>query len=127
MRNRRSRLTATRLRGLVARASVTALLLAGAEGLYASERLHLVGLVARMCPGEPRCFDLDVKPEYREVAGESLRVRFAGVEQIYDPENYPLTLAQQDIGPGSHLRLLLERDTASDERSWRAIVIWIGD
>ena len=105
---------------------VTVLLLAGAGSLQASERIHVVGLVARMCPGEPYCFDLDVRPEYRKLAGATLRVRFAGTEQIYDPENYRLTLAQQDIGPGSHLRLLLER-AADGGDAWRAITVWIGD
>lgn len=127
MRLRRLQRVATGFRSFVGRASFATLMLAGIDGLQASEQLHVIGLVERMCPGERRCFDLDVKPEYREIAGKSLRVRFADVEQIYDPENYRLTLAQQDIGPGSHLRLLLERDTASDERGWRAIVIWIGD
>ncbi len=106
---------------------IALLLLAGADDLLASERLHVIGLVEQMCPGESHCFELEVRPEYRQIAGRSLRVRFAGVEQIYDPENYRLTLAQQDIGPGSHLRVLLERDAASDDRDWRAILIWIGD
>lgn len=106
---------------------VIALLFAGAGSLQASERLHVVGLVVQMCPDEPHCFELDVKPGYRELAGTSLRVRFAGAEQFYDPENYRLTLAQQDIGPGSHLRLLLERDVTNGDDAWRAIVVWIGD
>ncbi len=108
-------------------ATLALLLLASADGLHASERLHVIGLVDRMCPGESHCFELDVKPEYREIAGRSLRVRFGQAEQIYDPENYRLTLAQQDIGPGSHLRVLLERDSNRGENAYRAIVIWIGD
>ena len=103
------------------------LLISVCASVLASERIHLVGLVERLCPGETHCFDLDVRPEYRDLAGASLRVRFADVAQIYDPENYALTLAQAEIGPGAHLRLLLERDAAAGERAWRAIVIWIGD
>ncbi len=128
MRYERSRGTAGRSSKLIAKIPVIAfLLLASADHLQASERVHVIGLVERMCPGESLCFELEVRPEYREIAGKSLRVRFAGVEQIYDPENYRLTLAQQDIGPGSHLRVLLERDAASEDSDWRAIVIWIGD
>ena len=104
-----------------------ALLAASPELAFASERIQLVGFVDRPCPGEAHCFEFDVKPDYREIAGASLQVRFADVAQIYDPENYALTLAQADLGPGAHLRLLLERDAAAGERAWRAIVIWIGD
>ena len=128
MRHDRSRGATAPLAGRFAGAPVIALLLLASAGdLHAGERLHVVGLVDRMCPAESHCFELEVKPEYRETAGRSLRVRFDDVEQIYDPENYRLTLAQQDIGPGSHLRLLLERDAAGDDGDWRAVVIWIGD
>ncbi len=93
----------------------------------ASERVHLLGFVERMCPAEPYCFDLAVKPEYQEPVGARLRVRFGDTEQIYDPENYLLTLAQQKIGPGSQLRVILDRDAKGGDNAYRAIVIWIGD
>ena len=80
-----------------------------------------------MCPRESHCLELEDRPGYSEIVGKLPRVRFAGVEQIYDPENYRLTLAQQDIGPGSHLRLLLEPNSDRGVREFRAIIVWIGD
>lgn len=103
------------------------LLFALAQAAGAAERVHLLGFVGQLCAGEPYCFDLDVKPEYAPRVGATIRVRFGGVEQIYDAENFRLTLDQQAIGPGAHLRLLLEPEPARGVHAYRASVIWIGD
>jgi len=95
--------------------------------VHAQSQVHLLGFVERFCPDEPYCFDLLVKPEFIDMAGEHIRVRFASVQQIYDPENYELTLAQQDIVAGSHLRLLLVEDIARGTSEYQAQFIWIGD
>ena len=59
-------------------------------------------------------------------AGEYIHFYFDTDSRIFDPENYELTLAQQNIVPGSHLRLLLQPDPGSSDR-YRASFIWIGD
>ena len=92
-----------------------------------ADTLHLLGFVERLCAGEPYCFELRVKPAFVEQAGESITVRYAAVNNIYDPENYELTLAQQNIVPGSHLRLQLSADKTREAGSYQASVIWIGD
>lgn len=89
--------------------------------------LHLLGFVDRLCVDEPYCFELLVKPAFVEQAGERIEVRYATVRRIYDPENYELTLAQQNIVPGSHLRLLITADASREPGAYQASVIWIGD
>ena len=49
-----------------------------------------------------------VKPEFIAEVGARIKVRFTSATRIYDPENYELTLEQQNIVPGSHLRMLIE-------------------
>lgn len=95
--------------------------------LQGAESVHLLGFVERLCVGEPYCFELRVKPAYVGQVGEHIVVRFASVEKIYDPENYELTLTQQQIVPGSHLRLLMSADAGRGPGAYRASVIWIGD
>ncbi len=89
--------------------------------------LHLLGFVDRLCVDEPYCFELRVKPAFVEQAGERIKVRYAAVRSIYDPENYELTLGQQNIVPGSHLRLLISVDATRGPGAYQASVIWIGD
>ncbi len=120
---------AERLRGIASLVSalrcisLAAAVTVGAAAAQAPR--HLIGFVEGFCPGEKYCFDLRVEPEFATADGERIRVRFADVQRIYDPENYELTLTQQDIGRGSHLRLLLDEDLAPGE--YRARFIWIGD
>ena len=56
-----------------------------------------------------------------------IKVRVAAVNAIYDPENYELTLEQQNIVPGSHLRLLPSADADRGPDEYQASIIWIGD
>ena len=60
-----------------------------------------------------------------------IKVRFNTDTQIFDPENYELTLLQQNIVPGSHLRLLIEQQVESEvsdaSTTYLASFIWIGD
>jgi len=93
----------------------------------AADTLHLLGFVERLCAYEPYCFELRVEPRFVAQAGEQIKVRFTGETSIYDPENYELNLQQQNIVPGSHLRMLItvEQDTGPVE--YRASHIWIGD
>ncbi|MCP4335730.1 MAG: hypothetical protein GY785_24035 [Gammaproteobacteria bacterium] len=93
----------------------------------AVENLDLLGFVKSLCADEANCFELMVKPEFAELAGERLKVRFDADTRIFDPENYELTLAQQNIIPGSHLRLLLEKTADAGVKGYRAAFIWIGD
>lgn len=88
---------------------------------------HLLGFVASLCNDEAHCFELLVEPQYQDGPGERIRVRFGSKTQIFDPENYELTLDQQNIVPGSHLRLLIERDSTTESNDYRASYIWIGD
>ncbi len=93
----------------------------------AAETVHLLGFVDELCASETYCFDLDVKSEFVALVGERVRVRFADVKAIYDPENYELTLVQQNIVPGSHLRMLISVDAGHGPGEYRASFIWIGD
>ena len=93
----------------------------------ATDTLHLLGFVESLCDDEPYCFELRVEPEYVAQAGERITVRFAATTNIYDPENYELTLEQQNIVPGSHLRLLIAPDQNDSPGEYRASFIWIGD
>jgi len=87
----------------------------------------LLGFVKSLCVDEAYCFELQVKPEFIQQAGAYLKVRFDAGTQIFDPENYELTLEQQNIVPGSHLRLLLEAEANATINGYRATFIWIGD
>jgi hypothetical protein len=99
--------------------------------LQAAPSVHLLGFVDTLCTDEPHCFELLVKPEYQDQLGQRIKVHFSADTRIFDPENYELTLLQQNIVPGSHLRLLIEpqvENQASDASvTYRASFIWIGD
>jgi hypothetical protein len=104
-----------------------AVTLALSPSLRAAQTIHLLGFVDKLCPAEPYCFELLVEPDFVALAGERIKVRFTVKTNIYDPENYELSLEQQNIVAGSHLRMLIE--TGADEQSgeYRASYIWIGD
>lgn len=104
-----------------------ALALTLSTSLPAAETVHLLGFVDKLCPEEPHCFELTVKPEFIAAVGTRIKVRFAAGTQIYDPENYELTLDQQNIIPGSHLRMLIEKDVNKQAGEYQASFIWIGD
>jgi hypothetical protein len=104
-----------------------AMALALSPSLRAAETVHLLGFVEKLCPGEPHCFELLVEPDFVAQVGQRIRVRFDATTNIYDPENYELTLEQQNIVPGSHLRMLIETDAARPPGEYRATFIWIGD
>lgn len=104
-----------------------AIALALSTSLVAAKTVHLLGFVDKMCPEEPHCFELMVKPEFVAEVGAHIKVRFASATRIYDPENYELTLEQQNIVPGSHLRMLIEADVNEGLGDYRASYIWIGD
>jgi len=104
-----------------------ALVLALPSSLRAAETVHLLGFVDRLCPGEPYCFELLVEADFIAQVGKRIRVRFDVTTHIYDPENYELTLEQQNIVAGSHLRMLIEMDAAGLPDGYRATFIWIGD
>ena len=104
-----------------------ALALALSPSLRAAETVHLLGFVDKLCPEEPHCFELLVKPDFVGQVGQRVKVRFDGATHIYDPENYELTLEQQNIIPGSHLRMLIETDATGQAGEYRATFIWIGD
>jgi hypothetical protein len=99
--------------------------------LQAAPSVHLLGFVDTLCVDEPYCFELLVKPEYQDQLGQRIKVHFSANTRIFDPENYELTLLQQNIVPGSHLRLLLEPEAGNDASdksgAYRASFIWIGD
>ena len=111
------------------------LLVTAANPLSAAPSVHLLGFVDTLCDGEPHCFELLVKPEYQDQLGQPIKmrikVRFNAHTQIFDPENYELTLLQQNIVPGSHLRLLIEQQVENQavdsSTTYRASFIWIGD
>jgi hypothetical protein len=103
-----------------------ALLLQLPSVVTGADQVHLLGFVDKLCPGEPYCFELTVKPEFVAQVGAHIRVRFAAATAIYDPENYELTLAQQNIVPGSHLRMLITADENRPD-DYQASFIWIGD
>ncbi len=93
----------------------------------AAQQVHLLGFVENLCSDESYCFELRVEPQFIEMAGERIIVRFDRSTQIFDPENYELTLAQQNIVDGSHLRLLLFSESDLGGNNYRAAFIWIGD
>jgi hypothetical protein len=93
----------------------------------AADTLHLLGFVERLCANETYCFELRVEPAFIVLAGEQIRVRFNGETSIYDPENYELSLQQQNIIPGSHLRMLISAEQNIGPDDYRASHIWIGD
>jgi len=93
----------------------------------ASSTVHLLGFVETLCAGETNCFELRVEQEYLDLAASRIIVRFDRNSQIYDPENYELTLQQSNIIEGSHLRLLLTLDDDGPESNYHAQFIWIGD
>ncbi len=95
--------------------------------LLAAKNVHLLGFVDKLCPDEPHCFELTVKPEFVAEVGARIKVRFTSTTRIYDPENYELTLEQQNIVPGSHLRMLIEADPDQGPGEHQASYIWIGD
>ena len=103
--------------------------------LSAAPSVHLLGFVDTLCVDEPYCFVLLVKPEYQDQLAQHIKmhikVRFNTDTQIFDPENYRLTLLQQNIVPGSHLRLLIEPQVESQSTdasaTYLASFIWIGD
>ena len=104
-----------------------ALALLLSSSLRAAETVHLLGFVDQLCPEEPYCFELLVEPDFVTQVGQHVRVRFDATTNIYDPENYELTLEQQNIIPGSHLRMLIEMDASRPRGDYRATFIWIGD
>ena len=93
----------------------------------ASSPVHLLGFVETLCAGETNCFELRVEQEYLDLAASRIIVRYDRNSQIYDPENYELTLQQSNIVEGSHLRLLLMLDDDGPESNYYAQFIWIGD
>ena len=95
--------------------------------LHAAESIHLLGFVEQLCPQEPYCFELRVEPDFVAQVAERIKVRFTATTSIYDPENYELTLKQQNIVAGSHLRMLIEGDANEHPGEYRATFIWIGD
>jgi len=95
--------------------------------LAAAKTVHLLGFVDKLCVEEPHCFELMVKPEFVAEVGAHIKVRFTSATRIYDPENYELTLEQQNIVPGSHLRMLIEVDPNGEPGEHQASFIWIGD
>ena len=104
-----------------------ALTLVLSPSLRAAETFHLLGFVAKLCPKEPYCFTLLVEPDFVGQVGEHIKVRFTATTNIYDPENYELSLEQQNIVAGSHLRMLIEVDANGQSGEYRASYIWIGD
>jgi hypothetical protein len=104
-----------------------AIVLALPTPLVAAKTVHLLGFVDKLCPDEPHCFELMVKPEFVIQVGARIKVRFTSTTRIYDPENYELTLEQQNIVPGSHLRMLIEANPDGEPDEHQASFIWIGD
>ena len=95
--------------------------------LHAAPSIHLLGFVDTPCTDDPHCFELLVKPEFHAVSAARIKVHFSAETRIFDPENYQLTLLQQNIVPGSHLRMLIEADDGGEANAYRASFIWIGD
>ncbi len=106
---------------------LTGILLGISSLSSASSPVHLLGFVETLCAGETNCFELRVEQEYLDLAASRILVRYDGDSQIYDPENYELTLQQSNIVEGSHLRLLLMLDDDGLESNYYAQFIWIGD
>jgi hypothetical protein len=95
--------------------------------IHAARIVHLLGFVETLCTDDPYCFVLLVKPEFHAVSATKINVRFGTETRIFDPENYQLTLLQQNIVPGSHLRMLIEPVDGRESNAYRASFIWIGD
>jgi len=95
--------------------------------LRAAPVVHLLGFVDKLCLAEAHCFDLLVEPDFVAQVGERIKVRFSATTNIYDPENYELSLVQQNIVAGSHLRMLIETDANGSPGEYHATYIWIGD
>jgi len=95
--------------------------------LRAAPVVHLLGFVDKLCPAEAYCFDLLVEPGFVAQVGKRIKVRFSATTNIFDPENYELSLAQQNIVAGSHLRMLIEMEANGLPGEYRATYIWIGD
>jgi len=114
----------TRL-GMIAELSFMISLIGGflSPVTQAADNLHLLGFVDRLCHQEVYCFELRVEQVYSGAVVDRVKVYYDSTSQIFDPENYALTLAQSRIVEGSHLRLLLENRSGS----YRASFIWIGD
>ena len=104
-----------------------AIALALSTSLPAAQNVHLLGFVDKLCVEEPHCFELSVKPAFIAEVGARIKIRFNSTTRIYDPENYELTLEQQNIVPGSHLRMLIEADANREPAEHQASFIWIGD
>ena len=102
-------------------------LASGSGNIHAAQSVHLLGFVETLCTDDPYCFVLMVKPEFHVVSPAKIKVRFDADTRIFDPENYQLTLQQQNIVPGSHLRMLIEADDGGEANAYRASFIWIGD
>ena len=102
-------------------------LVSGSGSLHAAGKVHLLGFVETLCADDPHCFVLLVKPEFQAISAAKITVRFGADTRIFDPENYQLTLRQQNIVPGSHLRMLIEADERGEADAYRASFIWIGD
>jgi len=99
----------------------------GSVSLHAANSVHLLGFVETLCTDDPYCFELLVKPEFHAISAAKIKVRFGADTRIFDPENYQLTLQQQNIVPGSHLRMLIEPEDGGEANAYRASFIWIGD
>jgi len=103
------------------------ILWACSASIDAANQYHLLGFVGQLCTQEPYCFELLVEPEYDAELGNRITVHYASTTAIFDPENYELTLAQSNIIPGSHLRLIITGDATGETQDYHATVIWIGD
>ena len=104
-----------------------ALLVGLGSSASAAQQVHLLGFVESLCPDEPHCFELRVEADYIELAASRIFVRYDRKTQIFDPENYELTLEQSNIIEGSHLRLLMGLEAERGVGNYRASFIWIGD
>lgn len=88
------------------------------NSVVAADNLHWPGFVASSCNHADHCFELLVEPEYQALEKERNYLYFDADRRIFDPENHELTLAQQNIVPGSQMTA-----TTAD----RASFICIGD
>ncbi len=85
--------------------------------------VHLLGFVDRLCVDRPRCFIFRVETIYSGEVNEPVKVLYDESSQIFDPENYRVTVLQSNIVVGSHLRLIMESTT----EDYYAGFIWVGD
>lgn len=74
-----------------------AIVLLWSSSTYAAKTVNLLGFVDNLCPQQPYCFELVVEPEFVAIVGERIRVRFDSAINIFDPENYELTLEKQNL------------------------------